>query len=130
MQSGGEKFVELPGFLGVEFQARWTGNVEMGNFMNASCPHTDPGKVAIYFTGKKDGPKMDLLIYLPANAKGVQIADIVIPAKQDEAKLVLVSPAGSMPGNVQNILVKATALYGAGKVPIVHESKIGVNVVK
>lgn len=27
-------------------------------------------EVSIYFTGKKDGPKMDLLIYLPANAKG------------------------------------------------------------
>src|SRR2546428_7798703 len=26
-------------------------------------------EVSIYFTGKKDGPKMDLLIYLPANAK-------------------------------------------------------------
>src|SRR5687767_10347013 len=27
-------------------------------------------EVAIYFTGKKDGPKIDLLIYLPAAAKG------------------------------------------------------------
>src|SRR5262245_26612301 len=27
-------------------------------------------EVTIYFTGKKDGPKMDLLIYLPADAKG------------------------------------------------------------
>lgn len=27
-------------------------------------------EVAVYFTGKKEGPKMDLLIYLPANAKG------------------------------------------------------------
>jgi hypothetical protein len=26
-------------------------------------------EVSIYFTGKKDGPKMDLLIYLPADAK-------------------------------------------------------------
>ena len=35
-----------------------------------------------------------------------------------------------MPGNVQNILVKATALYGAGKLPVVHETKLGVNVIK
>lgn len=27
-------------------------------------------EVSIYFTGKKDGPKMDLLIYLPAHAQG------------------------------------------------------------
>jgi hypothetical protein len=27
-------------------------------------------EVSIYFTAKKDGPKMDLLIYLPADAKG------------------------------------------------------------
>jgi hypothetical protein len=67
---------------------------------------------------------------LPANAKGVTIADMVIPAKQDEAKLVVQSPAGSAPVNVQNIVVKATALYGAGKVPVVHETKLGVNVVK
>ena len=27
-------------------------------------------QVAVYFTGKKDGPRMDILIYLPAGAKG------------------------------------------------------------
>ena len=27
-------------------------------------------QVAVYFTGRKDGPRMDLLIYLPAGAKG------------------------------------------------------------
>src|SRR5205807_4062155 len=26
-------------------------------------------EVSVYFTGKKDGPRMDLLIYLPAGAK-------------------------------------------------------------
>ena len=67
---------------------------------------------------------------MPAGAKGVSIADVVIPAKQDEAKLVITSPAGSTPGNVQNIVIKATALYGAGKVPVVHEIKLGVNIIK
>ena len=74
--------------------------------------------------------EFEVLVVLPAGAKGVEIAKVIIPAKQDEAKLVIKSPAGSMPGNVQNILVKATALYGAGKVPVVHEIKLGVNVVK
>ena len=69
-------------------------------------------------------------VTLPAGAKGVTIADVVIPAKQDSVKLVIQSPADSKPGNVQNIVVKATALFGAGKVPVVHETKLGVNIVK
>ena len=27
-------------------------------------------QVTVYFTGRKDGPKMDMLIYLPAGARG------------------------------------------------------------
>jgi hypothetical protein len=67
-------------------------------------------------------------VVLPANAKGVQIADAVIPAGKDEAKLVVKTVAGAAPVNLPNLVVRATADYQGH--PTVHEVKLNVNVTK
>jgi hypothetical protein len=66
---------------------------------------------------------------LPKGAAGVEAAEVVIPAGQNEAKLVLKAPADAKPGGRNNLVVKATALFN-GKTPTVHEAKLNVNVVK
>ena len=65
-------------------------------------------------------------VVLPSGAKGATIADTVIPAGKDEAKLVV--KAGAKPGNLSNLIVRATALYKGH--PTTHEVKFNVNVVK
>jgi hypothetical protein len=65
-------------------------------------------------------------VVLPPTAKGVQIADAVIPAGKDEAKLIV--KAGTMPVNLSNLIVRATAMYQSHATT--HEVKLNVNVVK
>jgi hypothetical protein len=68
-------------------------------------------------------------LVLPPGVKGVEAAEVTIPAGKDEAKLVLRAAADATPGNRANLLVRATALY-KGQVPTPHEAKLNVNVVK
>jgi tRNA A37 threonylcarbamoyladenosine synthetase subunit TsaC/SUA5/YrdC len=65
-------------------------------------------------------------VMLPSGAKGATIADTLIPAGKDEAKLVI--KAGAMPGNLSNVIVRATAMYQGHATT--HEVKLNVNVVK
>lgn len=65
-------------------------------------------------------------VILPQGAKGVAIADTVIPAGKNEAKLVI--KAEAMPVNLQNLTVRATAMFEDH--PTIHEVKFNVNVVK
>ncbi|HEY7423380.1 MAG TPA: hypothetical protein VH682_03985, partial [Gemmataceae bacterium] len=74
------------------------------------------------------GGEFKVQVVLPPNAKGVQIGEVVIPAGKDEAKLVVKSPAGSMPVNLPNLIVRATAMYQGHATT--HEVKLNVNVVK
>jgi Bacterial pre-peptidase C-terminal domain len=67
-------------------------------------------------------------VVLPPGVQGVTIADATIPAGQNEVKLIIDVPAGAAPGNRQNLTVKATAMFD--KTPIVHETKLSVNVTK
>jgi hypothetical protein len=67
------------------------------------------------------------LVAAPAN-KGVEAAEVVVPAGKDEARLVLRAPAGTAPGNRGNLTVRAVAQFRG--MPINHEVKINVNVVK
>jgi hypothetical protein len=67
-------------------------------------------------------------LVLPPNVKGVEAGESTIPAGQNEVKLVLKVPADAAPGNVPNLTVRATATLDG--VPIVHEVKFNVNVVK
>lgn len=66
---------------------------------------------------------------LPKDVAGVAAAEVVIPPGQNEVKLLLKAPADAKPGNRDNLVVKATALFN-GKTPTVHEAKLNVNVVK
>jgi hypothetical protein len=68
-------------------------------------------------------------VVLPPAAKGLSAADMTIPPGQDEAKVVLKAAADAAPGARGDLVVRATALVG-GKVPVVHEVKFSVNVVK
>ncbi|MGH7224290.1 MAG: hypothetical protein ACRELF_13750, partial [Gemmataceae bacterium] len=65
-------------------------------------------------------------VVLPSGAKGATIADTVIPAGKDEAKLIV--KAGAKPGNLSNLIVRATAMYHGHATT--HEVKFNVNVVK
>ena len=66
-------------------------------------------------------------VVLPPKAKGVQIADAVIPAGKDEAKLV-VKAGRRCPSICGNLIVRATAMYQGHATT--HEVKLNVNVVK
>jgi hypothetical protein len=68
-------------------------------------------------------------LVLPPNLKGLGAAEAVIPAGQDQAKLIVKVTADAPPGNHANLVVRATALYD-GKVPITQETKLTVMVVK
>lgn len=66
--------------------------------------------------------------YVPAkDAIGVTAAEVIIPAGQDEAKMVLKTAADAKPGAVAGTIV-FTALYDK-KYPIVHEIKTGYTVI-
>ncbi|HLJ95729.1 MAG TPA: hypothetical protein VKU02_21310 [Gemmataceae bacterium] len=68
-------------------------------------------------------------LVLPPDMKGIQADEIMIPAGEDEAKIVLRAPADATPGNRQNLIVRAIALIN-GNTPLMHDVKINVNVVK
>jgi hypothetical protein len=71
-----------------------------------------------------DGPFAVRLV----DAKGLSAEEVKIPAGRNEVKLIL-SAAPDMPvGNHPNVVIRATADF-QGHV-IVHEAKLGVNVVK
>ena len=67
-------------------------------------------------------------VVLPAAVKDVTVAAVTVPAGKDEAKLIINVPTDAPPGNRADLVVKATATYK--DVPIVHEAKFAVNVVK
>jgi hypothetical protein len=67
-------------------------------------------------------------VVLPAAVKDVSITAETIPPGQNEAKLSIAVPADAPPGNRADLMVKATAMYNG--MPIVHEAKFNVNVVK
>ena len=74
-----------------------------------------------------EGPfKVELLP--PPGAKGIQAPETEIKAGENEATLVLQTTAGTPAGNYQNFTVRATALFQGN--PVVHETKININVVK
>lgn len=72
--------------------------------------------------------KFDVKVELPKGAEGITVADVTIPEGKDEAELVIKAPMGAPAGNRANVVVRATATFN--KTPIVHETKINVNVVK
>jgi hypothetical protein len=67
-------------------------------------------------------------VVLPAAVKDVSVAAVTVPPGQNEAKLAIAIPADAPPGNRADLVVKATAMYHG--MPIVHEVKFNVNVVK
>jgi hypothetical protein len=67
-------------------------------------------------------------LVLPPGVQGVSATDVTIPPGQNEARLIVQVAAGAAVGNRQNLTVKATAMFD--KTPIVHETKLNVNVTK
>jgi hypothetical protein len=74
-----------------------------------------------------DSFKVQLI--LPPNAKGIAAGEVTIPAGQNQAKLIVTSPAGTPPVNLPNLVIRATAIVN-GNVPLTHETKINISVVK
>ncbi|HKB39242.1 MAG TPA: hypothetical protein VKD72_22580, partial [Gemmataceae bacterium] len=64
-------------------------------------------------------------LVLPANVQGVSAADVVIPAGQNDAKLVVKVDPDAKPGNRGNLIVRATATYN--KKSITHDAQPAVN---
>ena len=62
-------------------------------------------------------------------APGLVFGEAVIPAGQNEAKLLIRADANAAPGNRQNVVLRVVGNY-QGNVPINHETKINVNVTK
>jgi hypothetical protein len=73
--------------------------------------------------------ELKVSLVVPPAAKGVEAAEVVIPAGADEAKLILKAPPGTMPGARSGLVVRAVGLW-EGKTPITHEAKVNVNVTK
>ncbi len=74
-----------------------------------------------------DAFKVELV--LPPNAKGLSADKITIAPGTNEAKMTLRIVGGTPPGNLQNLIVRATAVVN-GNVTLVHETKINVNIAK
>jgi Bacterial pre-peptidase C-terminal domain len=74
-----------------------------------------------------DAFKVKLL--LPPGVQGVSADEVTLPAGQNEVKLLLRAHATASPGNRGNLTIEASALVN-GTVPLKHETKINVNVVK
>jgi hypothetical protein len=68
-------------------------------------------------------------LVLPEKVTGVRAEEVSIPPGADEAKLVLSADPDAMPGNRQNLVVRAVALQD-GTVTTVQEAKINVAIVK
>jgi hypothetical protein len=75
-----------------------------------------------------DGP-FKVKLVLPAGVKDVSADEVTIPAGQNEAKLIVRVLDKAPAGNRQNISIQAVAVVN-GNVPLTHETKINVNVVK
>jgi hypothetical protein len=68
-------------------------------------------------------------LVLPPNVSGVMADEATIPTGKDEVKVLLKANADAAPGNRQNLVVRATATLD-GNLPLIHEAKINVNVIK
>jgi hypothetical protein len=73
--------------------------------------------------------ELKLQVVLPPAIKGLSVADAVIPAGQNEAKIVVKVTADAAPGNRPDLVVRATAVV-AGNLTTTQEAKFAVNVVK
>jgi hypothetical protein len=74
-----------------------------------------------------DAFKVELV--LPPNVKGVTGEPITIAPGQNDAKMILRIAPGTAPANLQNLIVRATAVIN-GNVTLTHETKINVNIAK
>jgi hypothetical protein len=74
-----------------------------------------------------DAIKVQLMV--PPHVQGIGPNEAVIPAGQNEVKLLVRAAAGAVPGNRPNLVVRAVAVW-PGNVVLNHEAKFNVNVVK
>ena len=65
----------------------------------------------------------------PDTPPGLVVEPTEIPAGQNEAKLRIRAEPNAAPGNRQNLVLRVVGQYD-GNVPISHETKINVNVIK
>jgi len=68
-------------------------------------------------------------LVLPAGVQGISADEVTLLPGQNEVKLLLRVPATATPGNRPNLTIEAVALVN-GNVPLRHQTKISVNVVK
>jgi hypothetical protein len=73
--------------------------------------------------------EMKVQLVLPPNVQGITAAEVVIPAGQTEAKLIIKADANVPPGAKPDFIVRATAMV-AENVPAVQEVKFALNVTK
>jgi hypothetical protein len=90
------------------------------------------GKVELSVTVQRQqdyGGEFKVELVLPTEAKGISAEAITIGANQDTGKLVITAAPDAAIGVRNNLTVRAVALYD-GTIPIQHDKKINVSVVK
>jgi hypothetical protein len=70
-----------------------------------------------------------LQLVLPGNARGISADEVTVAAGKDDAKLTVKIADDAPPGNLQGLLIRATAMY-EGAHPVVHEAKFNLNITK
>ncbi len=68
-------------------------------------------------------------VVLPPNAAGISVPETTLKAGQDETKLIVSASPQAMPGTMPTLTVRATALFN-GSIPVVHEAKVPLSVMK
>jgi hypothetical protein len=68
-------------------------------------------------------------LVLPPGTKGISADEMTIPAGQESGTLVLMAAPDATAGVRSNLTVRVTALVD-GKLPVIHEKKLNVTVVK
>jgi hypothetical protein len=88
------------------------------------------GTIAVRVARKYDyADAFKVELVLPPNVKGVAADVVTIAPNQNEAKMILRVAAGTPPANLQNLIVRATAVVNTN-VTLIHEIKINVIVAK
>jgi hypothetical protein len=73
--------------------------------------------------------EFNVALVVPPNVKGVSAAGITIAPKMNDAKMIVRIAPGTPPANLQNLVLRATAVVN-GNVTLTHETKINVVVAK
>ncbi len=86
-------------------------------------------ELVVKINRKEVSGKCRVTLVLPRRVQGISAADVVVPANQNEAKLILKVADNVRPGERSGLTVRATGTGKNGK-PVTQEAKVSVTVAK